>query len=267
MYKTFKHHNPAQATEAMWFVVLWPNTYDEAGQLKSETINGTTTNFSYDAGGNIRTKGSDTFHYDDTNWHDLLTKINATDILYDELGNPDKTINSRNETVLLEWQGRQLLKATMPDGSYETYAYNADGLRTSRTLFDENDNWTRKHEYSWSDGQLVGQQWSMPVNSQYPNGQTEDVKYIYDDGEIIGFVFNNQTGSASRLFAKNLQGDIVGIVSGQTNVLMTTYSYDAWGVPTVEFGNDNWQFVWGHGYRGYQYDLETGALLLSESVL
>ena len=37
------------------------------------------------------------------------------------------------------------------------------------------------------------------------------------------------------------------------------YSYDAWGDPSVVAGSgDQWQYAWLLGYRGYQYDKETG---------
>ena len=42
--------------------------YDQAGQLISETTPGGTMNFTYDAGGNILTKGGDVYTYGNANW-------------------------------------------------------------------------------------------------------------------------------------------------------------------------------------------------------
>ncbi|MDR1410145.1 MAG: RHS repeat-associated core domain-containing protein [Oscillospiraceae bacterium] len=133
------------------------------------------------------------------------------------------------------------------------YAYDANGLRTARRLYDADDALTRQHLYTWNDGVLVGQQWQMPGKP------TESVYYIYDaSGEAIGFVYKNAASApASRWFSKNLQGDVTGVYR-QNSDLLVTYTYDAWGNPTVASGSDYWQFVWAFGYRGYQYDKETG---------
>ncbi|MDR1410144.1 MAG: DNRLRE domain-containing protein [Oscillospiraceae bacterium] len=226
--------------------------YDEAGQLISETVDGVTKSFTYDVGGNLVNKGDVEFAYADT-WKDQLVSVGNVEIAYDALGNPDKTVNADGQIILLAWSGRQLVKAIKPDGSYETYAYDANGLRTARRLYDADDALTRQHLYTWNDGVLVGQQWQMPGKP------TESVYYIYDtNGEAIGFVYKNAGAApAARWFSKNLQGDITGVYR-QNSDLFVTYTYDAWGTPTVISGSDYWQFVWAFGYRGYQYDKETG---------
>ena len=92
------------------------------------------------------------------------------------------------------------------------------------------------------------------------NGKTESVKYLFEGGEAIGFVFHNNDPSGftnPRYFTKNLQGDIVSIYHHDYSHRVT-YSYDAWGNPSVVSGVDGSQYAWLLGYRGYQYDKETG---------
>ena len=146
----------------------------------------------------------------------------------------------------------------MPDGSYETYAYNADGLRTIRSLYTAQNQLQKKFEYFWSDGVLIGSRWSVPAGMLgYQFDHSETVKLIYDDGEAVGFVFEHGGGSYPRWFSKNLQGDITGVYDEMWNEIVR-YSYDAWGNRTVVSGSSYWDFVWMLGYRGYQFDAETG---------
>ena len=185
----------------------------------------------------------------------LVAPINGTAITYDNIGNPNKTLNAAGQWVNLQWSGRQLVKATMPNGTYETYTYDADGLRTSRKQYNSGNTLTRSFTYTWIDGVMVGYQWHTPNN-----GKTESVKYLFDGGEAIGFVFHNNDPSGftnPRYFTKNLQGDIVSIYHHDYSHRVT-YSYDAWGNPSVVSGVDGSQYAWLLGYRGYQYDKETG---------
>ena len=122
--------------------------YDDQNQLKSEAYYKSgeaeayiTYNYTYDTAGNLLTvsqkKGNtttllQTYTYSDAQWHDLLTAVNGQAITYDASGNP-----LSYGGWSFGWQnGRQLKTASKTsDGKTETleYAYDADGIRTSKT--------------------------------------------------------------------------------------------------------------------------------------
>ena len=199
-------------------------TYDEAGQLTSESISSATTSFVYDKGGNIVQAGDKTFTYDSV-WTDRLTSVNSLPLTYDVLGN--LTAYDGNT---LNWQGKQLV------GFNDiAYAYNQDDLRISKTV----DNMTT--EYTWDGEKFVGQ-----------FDGTDTLLFFYDDeNEIIGFNYNEET----YFYLKNLQGDIVGIVD-ESGEVVATYAYDAWGnelsvQTTGSIGDIN-----PMRYRGYYWDAD-----------
>ena len=122
--------------------------YDSQNQLTSEAYYKSgeaeayiTYNYTYDTAGNLLTvsqkKGNtttllQTYTYSDAQWHDLLTAVNGQAITYDASGNP-----LSYGGLSFGWQnGRQLKTASKTsDGKTETleYAYDADGIRTSKT--------------------------------------------------------------------------------------------------------------------------------------
>ena len=96
---------------------VYDYSYDTAGNLLRVTKNGTVIQ---------------TYTYGDAQWHDLLTAVNGQAITYDASGNP-----LSYGGWSFGWQnGRQLKTASKTsDGKTETleYAYDADGIRTSKT--------------------------------------------------------------------------------------------------------------------------------------
>ena len=79
-------------------------TYDELGQLLTETVNGIVINtMTYDNYGNILNKDGKTYAYD-TVWKDLLVSVDNDTITYDAQGNPTEYLGHN-----LVWEkGRQL---------------------------------------------------------------------------------------------------------------------------------------------------------------
>ncbi len=62
-------------------------TYDEQGQLLTETVNNTAVNtVTYDNYGNILSKNGVEYVYGDNTWKDLLTKVGEKPIVYDNQG-------------------------------------------------------------------------------------------------------------------------------------------------------------------------------------
>ncbi len=141
--------------------------------------------------------------------------------------------------------GRQLTGITRGSNSI-SYLYNADGLRTSKTV----DGTTT--EYYWLEGVLLGQKTGNDI-----------ITYLYDEnGSAYGMKYNDNYF----YYAFNAQGDVVGIIHASGNVI-ARYEYDAWGnilSVTTNTGIDISQST-NHianinpiRYRGYYYDIETG---------
>ena len=133
--------------------------YDAQGQLISEKVtpvgsdqetlvNGMT----YDRYGNIQTKTTNgvtnTYEYNCT-WKDKLTAVNGVPIVYDNLGNPISYLGNT-----LSWEkGRQLKKFTKADGTVIQYTYNANGIRTSKTVGGV------KHTYALDSTKILKETW------------------------------------------------------------------------------------------------------------
>ena len=236
--------------------------YDALNQLVREDnyeLNKTIT-YTYDNGGNIRsvkeyayTTGAlgsvvkqKTYTYGDSEWKDLLTNYNGVNISYDAIGNPRNWINGENFTWV---DGRRL--ATVTKGSNTiNYAYNEDGIRTSKTI-----NGIRTDYY------LNGTSIIMQKTGD------NCIWYTYDEnGLATGFRYNGN----EYYYFRNGQNDIIGIIdsSGST---VARYTYDSWGNPvSITDGNGNnvasdsshIANINPFRYRGYYFDTETGLYYL-----
>lgn len=149
-------------------------------------------------------------------WVDKLSSFTGTTIRYDEIGNP---LNWRNGMTLSWEYGRRLSGVTKGNDNI-SYTYDADGLRTSKTV-----NGT-KTEYYWLDGVLQGQK----TGSEY-------IIFLYDEnGTAYGMLIDNNGVESYYYYLFNLQGDIVGIMDSSGNTV-TEYTYDAWGQLLSTTGN------------------------------
>ncbi|MFR1517684.1 MAG: RHS repeat-associated core domain-containing protein [Clostridia bacterium] len=221
-----------KVTDSMDGTTLY--TYDALGQLLTETHNGEPVNtMVYDNYGNIVSKNGKAYTYDST-WKDLLTSYDGQSITYDAQGNPTSYLGHT-----LEWEkGRQL-----KNFDNNTYTYNANGIRTSKTVNDV------KHEYVLDGSKILKEVWNE--NTLIP---------MYDNEEsVCGIIFKN----IPYYFQKNLQGDIIAIADKNAKVV-AKYSYDAWGVCTVisDISETNIAAVNPYRYRGYYYDSEIGMYYL-----
>ena len=208
-------------------------TYDALGQLLTERRNGHMINsMTYDTYGNILSKNGKLYTYD-TVWRDLLLSVDGETITYDAQGNPTTYLGHT-----LTWEkGRQLK-------SYDsnTYTYNANGIRTSKTVG------SVEHVYTLDGTKILREVWGD--NTLIP---------LYDNEDNVCGIIYNET---PYYFLKNLQGDIIAIAN-KNGKTVAEYSYDAWGVPTIlsdatgVIANIN-----PFRYRGYYYDVEIGLYYL-----
>ena len=141
------------------------------------------------------------------------------------------------------------------EGPSVSFTYNADGIRTSKTVGGI------KHKYTLDGSRIVSETWTKN-NIEYflyfiydENGSPAGIEYRtseYEDGEFDYYFFD-----------KNIFGDIIGIYN-ENGRKICTYTYNAWGECTTEvvgsasslelhLANEYNPFR----YRGYYYDIET----------
>ena len=120
-----------------------------------------------------------------------------------------------------------------------TYTYNANGIRTSKTVGGI------KHTYTLDGTKILREIW---------NGN--ELVPMYDNEESVCGIFYNGT---PYYFQKNLQGDIIGITD-QNGAVKARYSYDAWGVCTIaqDHSEIGIATINPYRYRGYYFDEEMG---------
>lgn len=216
-----------------------------------------------------------TYAYDSV-WKDKLVSYNGTQINYDSLGNPlnytANVFNSSEVNMNLEWDGRLLTAATAVDGSnrYE-YKYDANGLRTEKTLFEsvsiseeQSDGSIKttdvfvpkmKFEYIWSNETLSGYRITSydivtddngnnvlddegNIIIEINNDSTFIVNMLYnEDGEALGVNCHSElegvNKSSTFLFVKDAQGNVVSI-SALEGGYFFNLSYDSFGNPSLE---------------------------------
>ena len=214
-------------------------TYDALGQLLTETVNGEVVNtMEYDNYGNILKKNGIVYNYGDSKWKDLLTGFDGKTIEYDAQGNPTSYLGHT-----LTWEkGRQLKSFDS-----NTYTYNANGIRTSKTVNGV------LHTYTLDGTKILKEAW---IDECYIG---HSIVPLYDNEDsVCGILYNN----VPYYFIKNLQGDIIAIVDKEAKTV-ARYSYDAWGVCTVTQDSVGIATINPFRYRGYYYDEEIGLYYVS----
>ena len=183
-------------------------TYDALGQLLTETVNGEVVNsMKYDNYGNIIEKNGKAYTYGDAKWKDLLTGFDGKAIEYDAQGNPTSYLGHT-----LTWEKGRQLKSF----DNNTYTYNANGIRTSKTVNGV------LHNYTLDGTKILRETWDG--NTLIPLYDNED--------SVCGILYNN----VPYYFIKNLQGDVIAIVDKDAQTV-ARYSYDAWGAVTSTVTN------------------------------
>ena len=224
--------------------------YDDLGQLvwEKNAAAGKAWNYTYDNGGNILSRteyacsssgtvsGSGTttsYTYGDAEWGDLLTAYDGEEITYDGIGNP---LSYRGWTM--SWQGGRQLSSMTKGSDMLSFAYNESGLRTSKAVNGVT------HSYVWQGSKLAAD-----ITDAY-------ALYLHYDsaGDVIGFTRTANGADAEYFYVKNLQGDILKVITA-TGTEAATYTYDAWGKLLTSTGD--MADVNPLRYRGYYYDIET----------
>ena len=233
--------------------------YDSMGQLirvndpndTTSGATGTTWVYSYDRGGNILSK----VRYDYTTGT-LGTALQSIPYVYGDSNWKDKLTSYNGQTITYDaignplsdgtwtytWGAGRQLRQMSRTGMTVQFKYDHNGLRTQKIVTENGV--TTTTNYTLHEKLLM----HMTCGS-------DDLHFFYDANSRPAKVEYNGT---LYTYAHNLQGDIVGILDS-TGALVVEYKYDAWGKPlsvegtlTTTLGAIN-----PFRYRGYVYDEET----------
>lgn len=166
----------------------------------------------------------------------MLTAVNGNSISYDGAGNPLVYRNGAKTYTGLTWQNGRQLSSITTGGKTSSYAYDADGIRTSKVV----DGVT--HTYYTLNGR--GMRESFPYGdttiimdfSYDESGRPFAVSYSKDGGETFTTYFYaiNAQGDAEKLFRIVAVKDSAGNITGYEPKYYGSYTYDAWGNVTVK---------------------------------
>ena len=177
---------------------------------------------------------------------------------HDIVGNPSSVMIENGNTMAAMWSYGRRLTMVVAGPDMFTYDYNADGIRTTKTVNGV------KHTYALSGTTILNEEWTE-------NGVQHLMMYVYDaNGSPVGMVYRNSTMAANAteeyLFVKNIQGDIL-YVYGSTGNKLVSYVYDAWGnIISTTYSNGGGTSAARFNpftYRGYYRDSETGMYYLN----
>ena len=245
-------------------VVTQSYVYDSDNQLVRENNADTnkTVVYTYDGCGNITVKkeyayttgtvgtATSTINYTyDSTWKDKLVSYNGQTITYDAIGNPTSYMGAT-----MTWNGRKLMSYTDSDTTV-TYKYDADGLRTQKTVNGV------QYDYYYNNGRLMYEKC----------GTDYELFYRYDvDGRLFQVVRNRLSDNYKyyHYIITNSFGDVLQIRDGNGNIL-AKYNYDNWGKllsitnsSGTAFAENTYPYHMSVRYRGYVYDHETGLYYL-----
>jgi RHS repeat-associated protein len=211
--------------------------YDPDNRLIKWSNNGIAKEtYAYDNAGNLLTKGSNTYTYNNAN------EITNQGFTYDDNGNMTSD-GTYNYTYDAENQLIQVNRCS-DNSLVATYAYNHNGLRRSKTV------------YTSGQAVVTNFHWDAfgnMVRESDANGNTKR-QYYYDPyGSLIAF----ETPSSGRYYYyHNLRGDVIS--AKDIDAIGSDYHYDPWGCPL----DNPTDVLQPFRYAGYYYDEETGLYYL-----
>ena len=148
----------------------------------------------------------------------------------------------------MTWQSGRQLASINKDGLSATFAYDANGHRTQKTVNGVTTN------YYWVGDRL-----------QYMATGDDMYVFFYDDKGTPYGVFTLIDGVQEHLFyLYNAQGDVIAIIDDYAERVVN-YEYSAWGELLSVTGSkaDTVGTLNPFRYRGYCYDTETGLYYLN----
>ncbi len=193
-------------------------SYDGVGNRTSATINGQTTNYTY-------------------NSLDQLTSAGTTQYSYDGRGNLTQ-ISAGSSVTTYRYDADRLIGATLPNGQSASYAYDADGRRVQQAVGSAVTN------YLWDEASTYGD----VVLETDGSGATQ-ASYVLGGDELLA-----QThGGTTSYYLDDGQGS-VRLLTNSSGAVTDRYTYDAFGNPQSSTGST----VNPYRYMGQQFDSLTG---------
>ncbi|WP_240343802.1 RHS repeat-associated core domain-containing protein [Paenibacillus sp. SYP-B3998] len=174
-------------------------TYDNNGNQKTKTENGTTNNFNYDQLNRISTSDqfNESYGYDNRGNRTSMTTNNPFE-------SPDsaRTFDKRD----------RLNNVALASGGNVSYKYNGDGLLYERT---ENGQTTR---YYWDGSQVIAE------GNVVGGIASLKARYVRGQGLIA-----REDGQGKAYYLQNGHGDVVNLMDSTGRTKLNSYSYDIWG--------------------------------------
>jgi|GEM_PF-3214627 RHS repeat-associated core domain len=236
----YEYNDNGNISSISFWAGLDSYAYDANGRLTSWEFTPTegaqvTEDYSYDAAGNLTTKGDQDFAYDNAN------HITNSGYEYDDNGNlvSDGTYNYTYDAE----NKLTAVRRTSNNNLVATYTYYYNGLRKSKTVG------TLTTYYHWDAfGNLASQD----------DSQGNSIDFYYDkQGNPIGFTKNDDSAQ-SFIYHINKRGDIVSVTASTGSTIEVQYNYDPWGTQISNTGT----LTQPLRYAGYYYDEETGLYYL-----
>ena len=224
--------------------------YDDLYRLTKETIFAAagaverTISYGYDAVGNRLSKtdsvgGVTAYIYDD---NDRLLKeelrqngmlVGSVEYRYDANGNTTRKIENGTQETVYTWnQEKRLVAVQTPAGENISYAYDASGVRVSKTV------------------NGVTTEYLVDSNRDYAQVLEERVNNSLIASYLYGLdLISQERGNADSYYLVDGLGSTRGLTDGAGNVT-NTYSYDAFGNLIASAGNVENDYL----FAGEQFD-------------
>jgi len=194
-------------------------TYDPVGNRRSMTVDGATTNYTYNNLDQLLTAGPTTFGYD--------ARGNLTQA------------SSGADVAAYSWDALDRLSdVTLPDGAALAYTYDADGRRVRQVVGGAGSN------YLWDEASLYGD-----VVLETDAGGATLASYVLGGAELLSQTRAGTTG----YYLPDAQGSTRALTNG-AGAVTDTYDYTAFGELFGVTGTTTNAYL----YTGQEFDALTG---------
>jgi RHS repeat-associated protein len=267
-YSAYSYDNAARLTNLQHqnstggILANYTYTFDQASRMTSQTVNGSTTSYSYDAASEVTADGATNYAYDlngnrtggsnQTGTANQLTSDGTWTYSYDNEGNlTKKTRGASADTWTYGYDNLNHMvwaQDSATDGgtvtTLATYVYDAFGNRLEKDVWTQSSGTTTVSRFAY-DGKNV---WA-----DFNSGNHLQTRYLR--GDMVDQLFaRTSAAGAAAWYLTDWEGSVRNITDNSGNV-QDTIAYDAFGNVTSESNSaagDRYK------YTGRELDAETG---------